>query len=157
MNHIRNIDYGIKKIEEHFSSFLNSGFHIIKSSVDEKGFGNWAVVLQSKECLIKFIHDRGYISVVIGPHWASEDPFDLKHFLDLYLLIDFNNKKQSSFFSPKYDTYDIDKSLHDMSITLKKYLHDLVLILTSKDFLETEKAVKDYNLQRLRRIYPNIK
>jgi hypothetical protein len=157
MNNIRDVDYGIQKIEEHFSSFLISGFHLTKSKVDRKGFGNWAVVLQSKECLIKFIQDRGSVSLLVGPPWASKEPFELEHFFDLYLLIDFNNKKQSIVFPPKYDEYDVDKRLHEMSIALKENFHDLVLILNGEDVLKVEKEVKDYYLQRLRRIYPNIR
>lgn len=151
------MDYGIQKIKEHFSSFLNGDFHLIKSSVDQKGFGNWVVVFQSKQCLIKFIQDRGSLSAVIGPPWASEEPFDLEHFLDLQLLIDFINKTQSIVFPSKYVTYDVDKNLYDLSVKLKEHYHDLVLILSHEDFLETEKEVKDLNLQRLRSIYPNIK
>jgi len=157
MNNTQNVHFGIQKIEEYFSSFLTSGFYLTKSKTDRKGFGNWVVVLQSKQCLIKFIQDRGSVSALIGPAWASKDPFELEHFFELYLLIDFNNKNQSIVFPPKYDEYDIDKKLRGLSIILKENFHDLVLILNSEDILKVEKEVKDFNLQRLRRIYPNIK
>jgi hypothetical protein len=159
MNDIRNINYGTQKIEEYFSSFLTSDFRLIKSSVDHKGFGSWVAVLQSKQCLIKFVQDRGSISVLIGPLWASDEPFDLEHFFDLNLLIDFNNKSQSIISPSKYDAYDIDKRLHDLNIALKEYFHNLIPLfsLSREDFLKVEKEVENYNLQKLRRIYPNIK
>lgn len=157
MNDIRDINYGTRKIEEYFSSFLEGGFQLAKSKVDRKGFGNWIVVLRSRQCLMKFIQDRGTVSVLIGPPWASEEPFDLEHFIDLYLLIDFNKKNQSIVFQPKYDAYDIDKSLYQISIALGQNFQDLVLILNREDFLETEKEVKNYHLQRLRKTYPNMK
>ncbi|MCE9645357.1 MAG: hypothetical protein K8S20_05100 [Chloroflexi bacterium] len=156
MSDIQNINDSVQLIRKHFSEFLGDGFRLEDSAVDKKAFGNWVVVLRSEQCIIKFIQDRGSISAVIGPPWASAHPFNLEHFLDLRLLIDFSQGNESFVTPSRFDGYDADKNLSDLRRLLGDHFSELVKLLACEDFAKLEEEVRDLNLQRLRKMYPNI-
>ena len=157
MSDIRNINDGVQMIRKHFSGFLDGGFRLVDSAVDKKAFGNWIVVLKSDQCIIKFIQDRGSISAVIGQPSASAQPFNLEHFLDIRSLIDFSQGNEYFVTSSRFDGYDEDKNLSDLHRLLGDHFGELVQLLAREDFAKLEEDVRNFNLQRLKKMYPNIR
>ena len=147
------IDIGIQQIEGHFSDFIDGGLHLVNSKVDHKSFGNWIAVYQADRYILKFIQTQGTISVSISPSWASIEPSNFEHFINLELLIDFSKNIQFIVSNPKYEEYDIDKSLRILSNLLRDNFQNLLAILENDDFLKTEEAVNNYHEQRLKKLY----
>ncbi len=60
----------MEQIKKYFGYLFDEyGFDVIAETYFES-FGNWVVVLQSDDCRVRIIQDRGEVSVAVGPLWS---------------------------------------------------------------------------------------
>ena len=60
----------VDQIKKHFDYlFIEYGFQII-SETHFESFGNWAIVLQSDACRLRFFNDRGEVFIAASPLWS---------------------------------------------------------------------------------------
>lgn len=153
MNKIRNADGAVEKIRAHFHFLFNEGFLIADKVYDSQSFGNWIVVLHSKTLLIRFIQDRGFIHVVIGPPWEATAVDSTGHFLELLLLIDYLNNKPLTVLTPPAPR-DIDDQLSNLSSLLVANIEEIISFFNAEDYLQKEKEIKALRMNILKQLYP---
>lgn len=58
------------KIRKHLPFLFDIYGFSVTSETTFESFGNWVVVLESKECRLRFFQDRGEITLAVGPLWS---------------------------------------------------------------------------------------
>lgn len=158
MNSIQNEKDAVDHIRNHFEFLFDGGFEIAYKMFDEKVMGNWVVVLQSKECIIRFIQDRSEIRMEIGPPWASTEWSPKKHFVYPKTLLEYI-KNDQSITIPSFDEINLDPNdqLQKLKTFLASHYDELVSFLNQDDFAEHEAKIESFALDKFKKIYPNIK
>jgi hypothetical protein len=59
-----------ERIEEFFGYLFKDYNFTVFSETYFESFSNWVIVLLSDSCRIRFLEDRGEVSIAIGPPWS---------------------------------------------------------------------------------------
>jgi hypothetical protein len=153
-NYIKNEEDAVNRIKKYLGFLFDQGFEIVYKLFDEQVMGNWIVVLQSKECIIRFIQDRGEIRIEIGPPWASTELSPKEHFVYLQTLLGYINNDQSVT-RPSFDDLEPDDQLQKLNTLLVSYLDELILFLNRADFAEQETKINAFALAKFKKLFPN--
>ena len=79
----------IEQIETHFFYLFDEyGFRVFSSTIWHESFGNWVVVLLSDGFRITLFHDRGDVTLLVGPLW-SPPGWQAGPWYDLPLVVEF--------------------------------------------------------------------
>lgn len=154
MNKIRNANEAVEKIKAHFHFLFDNGFLMADKVFDSQSFGNWIIVLHSNVLLIRFIQDRGYIHIVVGPPWEANGVNSTGHFLELRLLIDYLNKTPLTILTPPAPR-DIDDQLSNLSSLLASNIQEITSFFNAEDYLQKEKEIKALRINILKQMYPH--
>jgi hypothetical protein len=83
----------VDQIRKYFDYLFDAnGFEVISETYFQS-FGNWVVVLQSDDCRIRFLQDRGEVSIAVGPVW-SPPSWNAGPWFDLSIVIAFLTPKK---------------------------------------------------------------
>lgn len=150
----KSLTNGIELIEENFQFLFRDGFQIIEKH-DDLDFGNWIVVLGSEQGLIRFIQDRGEYSIRIAPPWAHLSINQSQHYIDLLLLVNFLNKTETISL-PNRKSLNIANQFESLKSCFQAHYSQIILTITSENFLAIEDEIKIFQRQRIKKTFPNI-
>jgi hypothetical protein len=152
----RSINQAIQLIKSHFHFLFDRDFEIINKKYDNKAFGNWLVVLKSKECVVRFIKDRTNIDVEIGPSWASTELSPKGHFVGLQNLIAYIENKPVSLYRTDDRYLDVNAQMQRLAALFSSHYNELISFVNRDDFSEQKEKISAHFWNELKKRYPNI-
>jgi hypothetical protein len=120
-------------VREYFS-YLFDRFEIV-SETNFESFGNWVVVLVSKKCRVRIMHDRGEVSLAVGPLW-SPPSWQAGPWYDLAVMW-----RYLSLSEPLLETQldlSIDERLKNLSISFHEHAERVCDLFVEENFKQTE-------------------
>jgi len=148
----------INSIKVDFKILFDRGFELGETKYDDRSFGNWIIVLYSTECVIRFIQDRGSVSVDVGPKWASRKLASQEHFYSPKLIIDYLRNFRGVVSQTTKERYmDVDEQLKDWSNYLNLHYDEIVSFLNRDDFVSEEPKIKQLWKSQLHLMFPELK
>lgn len=123
MNKLYEFNPIIKDIRNHFGFLFDKGYKIRSAHVPFLGIGDWEIVLESSECLIKLYTDRSTIFLVFAPVDSKID-----NRLGIETIIYYITKKfVGRFYGDIYKKGDDDrkKQFSELADLLKEYLDQI--------------------------------
>lgn len=129
-------------IDEHFSYLIDGyGFSIVsKKLYDSSDYAK--IVLQSKECRIRVLRERGEIFVDAGPLSAVEEWYDLATLI-AYLT---KETEQFEYKIPDYGDYDarVEWQLERLAAILQRYYTEICELFRRGTFDEKRADLKEF-------------
>jgi len=101
-------------------------------------FGNWVIVLVSRDCRVRFFQDRGEITISIGPLW-SPPGWEAGPWFDLFLVLEYLTKRTSVW---GYQPGSMSQQLDYLSATLRPYCSQLYELFNPDSFSATEAELR---------------
>jgi hypothetical protein len=141
------------KIKEHFDYlFTEYGFKVHSES-DFPSFGNWAVVLLSNRCRLRFFQDRGTVFLDLGPPHPSPE-WQAGSLHGLNFLIEFLTKGKEMF---EYEHGEIDEQLKRLADALHVYLDQICQAFDQGDLEQDNDELKQFSEQWNERFWDRLK
>lgn len=143
-------------IHKHFSYlFTELGFKLI-SEIHFEHFDNWVIVLGSSEFCIRFLQDRGEITLALGP-WTSNPSWDANHWYDIRIIIAYTTHDAIQKESKEQDLVDKDQQLARLSELFSTYQNEIINIFKRTEFKKYEKDIdffsQEWTEQFLKRFF----
>jgi len=123
---------------------------------DSQAFGNWIIVLRSKECVVRFIQDRNDIQMEIGPSWASSEISPSKGFVGIDLLFEYIKNGRIISVAAKESQSDLNTQMQKLAVVFASHYDELLTFVNRDDFSEEFEKIKSLFTNELRKRYPNI-
>jgi len=148
------------KVRKHFGYLINDHDFAVVHQEDIQSFDNCLIVLQSSNCRIRVVRDRGTVLVEAGPlsapsvHRPPGSPnlwFSLSTIIT-YLEQDFNADKDWFYASPK-ESIDDDEAKIDWELalaadTLRPYLDDIMHLFQESTFGQKQGKLEEFRERR---------
>lgn len=144
MKHSRFFD----QVEKHFDYLVDEYEFVVVSRETYPPFDNAEVVLQSKECRIRVVRDRGEVYVSAAPLPPSEECW-----FDLGIIIDYltqGGDNSWDFKIPRQDDYDtrIEWQIRKLAAILRVYCARICELFSKDVFAKTCAELKEFMAQR---------
>lgn len=152
----KGIYQAIQLIRSNFVFLFERGFKIVNKMYNSQAFGNWIVVLRSKECIVRFIQDRNDIQMEIGPSWASSEISPSKGFVGVDLLLEYIENGRIISVTTKESQTDLNTQMQKLAAVFAAHYDELLTFVNRDDFSEELEKIKSLFTNELRKRYPNI-
>jgi hypothetical protein len=146
----------VEEIRKQFSYLFDIYNFNVVSEVHFQSFGNWVVVLASKEYHIRFFQDRGYLDIALGPNhpqldWESGPWFNL----DLILSIVSDGKDDLSKVKKVFN--NLSQQLTELSNAYQPYSESINQLFSQNVYKENEQKLLVANKQWHEQIWNTLK
>jgi len=126
----------LNRVLHHFGYLMNEyGFSVVSQGYDyDKPFGSRIVVLQSKECRVRFARDRGQVDIAAATLSRPEDWFDLA-IITAYLMGE--DRVQWEYIAPDHSLNPaarMDKQVRRLADILKPYWEQIIALFRQENF-----------------------
>jgi hypothetical protein len=137
------------QVRKHFRYLFDDyGFSVLFEEYSPDIFGNWITLLQSNDCQIRIILDRGQVFIDAGPSLAPNEWFDLN--LITAFLAQEPRKANWQYSLPKesiaYDT--IDRQLANLADILRKYCDEIIQLFREDTFKQRKTELKEFRRKK---------
>lgn len=127
----------LQQINRYFSYLFDDYGFTVSEVQDYASFGNWMVLLTSDKCRIRFIEDRGQVTISLGP--VSNAPnLNIDAWFDLQVVTAYLNQNK---FRWDYAIGDTELQFVRLATTLHPYLDRIIELFTTKSIDEYETAL----------------
>ena len=152
----KDINQAVQLIRSNFGFLFERGFEVVNKMYDRQTFGNWIIVLRSKECIVRFIQDRNNMQMEIGPSWASSEISPSKGFVDIDLLLEYIENGRIISVTTKESQTDLNTQMQKLAAVFAAHYDELLTFVNRDDFSEELEKIKSLFTNELRKRYPNI-
>lgn len=150
----KGIEKALVDLKRYFPYLFDGRFQVVATKYEQEHFGNWIIVLHSKECGIRIYQDRRQIFVMVAPPWASAGMAEVDHYFDIRLLTAFLEKIENIDFEA--DLQHIELQYQEMSKDLLLCYEKIVQLVNRPDFAKIEKELHELRERILARRFPEI-
>jgi len=137
------------QVEKHFHYLVDKyGFSVVKKELSDH-FDNTQIILESKECRIWVLRERGEVYVDIGPLSVPEESYDLTTLI-AYLT---KEAEQLTYKVPDYDDYDvrIEWQVERLAGILERYYIQICDLFREETFDRKRADLKEFIELRIKK------
>jgi hypothetical protein len=145
----------VDQIQKHFGFLFEHDFRVIDKLYDNANFGNWIVLLRSEKLFIRFVQDRGDLSISIGPHLSYHQLRDTDNLIDVDILIDYIKKKDFDI-SPRGISKSMMEQLQRLSSLLLVEYDEVIAFFDNERFMAEKETIRNLFREKFKSRYPNI-
>lgn len=126
------------EIRRHFAYLFDIYGFAVTSEIRFESFGNWVVVLESKECRLRFFQDRGEITVAVGPLW-SPPGWQSGPWFDLRAVIRYISQGKDRW---EYESGSTNEQLKHLAEKLRPYCRQICQLFREEVFQDKQQELQ---------------
>lgn len=138
---LKSLDEAREVVREHFGFLFERGANFIFSDYHAHAFGNFVIVLETSNLRIRFVRDRGTMTIEVGTLGATLD-WDGGLWYDLIFVVAFLTKKQVLITGYWEHRFDDEKQLERLAKVLHLYYTQIAELFEDNVFQKNKAALE---------------
>jgi len=140
-------------IRKYFPFLFNVHGFTVTSETHFESFGNWVVVLESKECRLRFFQDRGEVTIAVGPLWPPSG-WQSGPWFDLSVVIRYITQGKDQW---EYEGDSTDEQLKRLAAKLRPYCSQICRLFQKEVFQEKQQELQEVQAQLEEEFWNSLK